>query len=127
MNPKSKRDGRGGKSSESFSLPPPFLSPLNNLNPRFLSMIRKDNPSCSLSLPPSSTPPALPGLVSSLRPIKRSLPQLVDEQSLLRRFTYKNKNQFKGTGWWRKIIEADRCTARAVDELSGWVDEWGFK
>lgn len=90
-------------------------------------MIPKLQPPIHLDLPSSSSPPALPGLVSSLRPLKRTLPQLVDEAALLRRFTYKNKNQFKGTQWWRKITEVDRTTARALDELTAALDEWGFK
>ncbi|GAA5825709.1 hypothetical protein JCM11251_000344 [Rhodosporidiobolus azoricus] len=80
-----------------------------------------------LSLPPSTAPPAFPGLVSSLRPLKRIASQVRDESALLRRFTYKNKNQFKGTGWWRKLVEVDRVTARAVGELGGLLGEFGIE
>lgn len=73
----------------------------------------------SISALPSSSgpPPALPGLVSSLRPIKRLTNQLSDEATLLKRFTYKNKNQHKGCGWWRRLVEVDRVIDRLVPEV----------
>ncbi|SCZ99335.1 BZ3500_MvSof-1268-A1-R1_Chr3-1g05954 [Microbotryum saponariae] len=60
---------------------------------------------------------SLPGLVSSLRPLKRSLPQLQQEAALLRRFCYKNKNQHKANAWWKRIIHVDRVIGRLTDEL----------
>ncbi|GAA6027422.1 hypothetical protein JCM8097_007852 [Rhodosporidiobolus ruineniae] len=90
-------------------------------------MLTRDYTPPTITLEPTSAPPALPGLVSSLRPLRRTLAQLNDEAALLRRFTYKNKNQFKGTGWWRRIIHADRATSRAADELKGLLSEFGVE
>ncbi|GAA5970904.1 hypothetical protein JCM11641_004501 [Rhodosporidiobolus odoratus] len=90
-------------------------------------MLTKDCKLLSFTLPDDSAPPAFPGLISSLRPIKRIIPQLSDEAALLRRFTYKNKNQFKGTGWWKKLVEVDRLTAKALDEFKGWLGEFGLQ
>ncbi|KAI5477653.1 hypothetical protein MNV49_006039 [Pseudohyphozyma bogoriensis] len=80
------------------------------------------------ALPSTSTAatPALPGLVSALRPISRVSSQLSTEALLLRRFTYKNKNQFKGCGWWRKIVHADRIASRVGAELEGLLGEFGL-
>ena len=75
----------------------------------------------------SALPPALPGLVSSLRPIKRLASQLADEAALLSRFTYKNKNQHKGNGWWRRVVEVDRIVQRLVRELGGLLDLFGVE
>ncbi|GAA6012917.1 hypothetical protein JCM10207_008376 [Rhodosporidiobolus poonsookiae] len=88
-------------------------------------MLKRHYTAPNITLPPSKTTPAFPGLVSSLRPISRIIQQATDEATLLRRFTYKNKNQFKGTGWWRKLVEVDRTTAKALDELNEWVGEFG--
>ncbi|ORY92705.1 hypothetical protein BCR35DRAFT_298209 [Leucosporidium creatinivorum] len=68
----------------------------------------------------------LPGLVSALRPLKRGSAQLAEEALLLRRFTYKNKNQHKGCGWWRKIVEVDRVTERVTTELQALLSEFGI-
>jgi hypothetical protein len=78
---------------------------------------------------PSATPaapPVFPGLVSALRPIKRVLSQLSDEATLLRRFSYKNKNQHKGAGWWRHVMEVDRIMDRTRTELEGLLGEFGW-
>ncbi|GAA5928177.1 hypothetical protein JCM10213_005670 [Rhodosporidiobolus nylandii] len=90
-------------------------------------MLRRQSTAPTLALPPATTPPAFPGLVSSLRPVRRIATQVSDEAQLLRRFTYKNKNQFKGTGWWRKLVEVDRTTSRASDELTAWLREFGLE
>ncbi|BGP31844.1 hypothetical protein JCM10296v2_003621 [Rhodotorula toruloides] len=86
-------------------------------------LVPKRAPAVQLNLPEpsSSAPPAFPGLVSSLRPIRRTTLQLADEAALLRRFTYKHKNQHKGQRWWKRIVEVDRAASRAVDELQGWL------
>ena len=68
---------------------------------------------------------SFPGLLAALRPIRRISTQLADEAVLLRRFTYKNKNQHKGCGWWRKIVEVDRLTSRTKDELEGLLLQFG--
>jgi hypothetical protein len=86
-------------------------------------------------LPPtagsSTAPPTealkLPGLVSALRPLKRGSAQLAEEALLLRRFTYKNKNQHKGCGWWRKIVQVDRVTERVMTELQALLSEFGIE
>ncbi|GAA6056144.1 hypothetical protein JCM3770_006016 [Rhodotorula araucariae] len=70
--------------------------------------------------------PSFPGLVSSLRPIRRLAAQLADEAALLRRFTYKHKNQHKGHGWWKRVVEIDRSAARALDELDAWLAGFGY-
>ncbi len=75
----------------------------------------------------SALPPALPGLVSSLRPIKRLANQLADEGTLLSRFTYKNKNQHKGNGWWRRVVEVDRVVQRVVGELGELLGQFGVE
>lgn len=72
----------------------------------------------------SALPPALPGLVSSLRPIKRLTNQLADEATLLSRFTYKNKNQHKGNGWWRRVVQVDRTVQRLVGELGDLLSQF---
>ncbi|GAA5981916.1 hypothetical protein JCM10908_004665 [Rhodotorula pacifica] len=74
----------------------------------------------------SSIPPALPGLISSLRPIRKNTTQLADEAALLRRFMYKHKNQHKGQRWWKRIVEVDRCASRAWAELSSWLALFGM-
>ncbi|KPV75351.1 uncharacterized protein RHOBADRAFT_43856 [Rhodotorula graminis WP1] len=74
-----------------------------------------------LALDPAAPTPAFPGLVSSIRPLKRIAIQLADEHSLLSRFTYKHKNQHKGTGWWRRVVHVDRAAARALAELDAWL------
>ncbi|TKA55149.1 hypothetical protein B0A53_02119 [Rhodotorula sp. CCFEE 5036] len=73
-----------------------------------------------------SVPLALPGLISSLRPIRRNAAQLADEAALLRRFMYKHKNQHKGQRWWKRIVEVDRCASRALEELSRWLAGFGM-
>lgn len=73
----------------------------------------------------TSSPIPLPGLISSLKPIKRLTSQLAEESLLLRRFTYKNKNQHKANGWWRKIVEVDRVMSRLGDELDGVLGGFG--
>ncbi|GJN89118.1 hypothetical protein Rhopal_002092-T1 [Rhodotorula paludigena] len=73
------------------------------------------------ALPPAAPPPAFPGLVSSLRPLRRLAPALADECALLRRFTYKHRNQHKGHPWWKRIHNADRSASRALHELSRWL------
>lgn len=73
------------------------------------------------ALPPAAPPPAFPGLVSSLRPLRRLAPALADECALLRRFTYKHRNQHKGLPWWKRIHNADRSASRALQELSRWL------
>ena len=74
-----------------------------------------------------SVPLALPGLISSLRPIRRTAAQLADEAALLRRFMYKHKNQHKGQRWWKRIVEVDRCASRALEELSRWLAGFGMR
>lgn len=85
-------------------------------------------PILDLELDPAldSTPLALPGLISSLRPIRRNAAQLADEAALLRRFMYKHKNQHKGQRWWKRIVEVDRCASRALEELSRWLAGFGM-
>lgn len=68
---------------------------------------------------------SFPGLLAALRPIRRISSQLADEAVLLRRFTYKNKNQHKGCGWWRKIVEVDRFASRVTEELDGLLLQFG--
>lgn len=80
-----------------------------------------------LSEQSTSTAPVLAGLVSALRPVKRISTQLAEESLLLRRFSYKNKNQHKGCGWWRKVIEVDRVMERLGTELEGLLREFGFE
>lgn len=70
--------------------------------------------------------PLLPGLVSALRPVKRLATQLHEESALLRRFAYKNKNQHKGSGWWRHVIEVDRIIERVGTELEGLLGEFSW-
>ncbi|BGP47903.1 hypothetical protein JCM10450v2_003768 [Rhodotorula kratochvilovae] len=93
-----------------------------------LALLLREAPAASLDLPslPYAGPPSFPGLVSSLRPIKRLAAQLADEAALLRRFTYKHKNQHKGHGWWKRVVEIDRTAARAFDELHGWLGGFGY-
>ncbi|GAA5887004.1 hypothetical protein JCM5296_005221 [Sporobolomyces johnsonii] len=79
-----------------------------------------------LPAPSSAAPPSFPGLVSSLRPIKRISSQLATEATLLHRFSYKNKNQHKGAGWWRKVVEVDRVVARTLVELEAFLREFGL-
>ncbi|POY71732.1 hypothetical protein BMF94_5093 [Rhodotorula taiwanensis] len=71
--------------------------------------------------------PSFPGLVSALRPVRRSAGQLADEAALLRRFMYKHKNQHKGQRWWKRIVEVDRNTSRALDELVRWLAIFGMR
>ncbi|GAA6019060.1 hypothetical protein JCM8202_000659 [Rhodotorula sphaerocarpa] len=80
-----------------------------------------------LELPPNAAPPALTGLVSALRPIRRNAAQLADEAAMLRRLIYKHKNQHKGQRWWTRITEVDRCTSRAVDELARCLAVFGMQ
>ncbi|GAA6056142.1 hypothetical protein JCM3770_006015 [Rhodotorula araucariae] len=91
-------------------------------------MLRREAPTALLELPlqPFAGPPSFPGLVSSLRPIRRLAAQLADEAALLRRFTYKHKNQHKGHGWWKRVVEIDRSAARALDELDAWLAGFGY-
>lgn len=87
------------------------------------------------SLTPSSTcDPALvaselnlPGLISALRPVTKLLIQLRDEASLLRRFTYKNKNQHKAQRWWNKTVEVDRVMHRLTLELGTLLANFGLE
>ena len=74
---------------------------------------------------PVQPPTALPGLLGAIRPIRRLSSQLTDEANLLRRFTYKNKNQHKGARWWRKIVNVDRVFSRLSEELEGLLLEFG--
>lgn len=91
-------------------------------------MLARSLPKVDLPTPSTSTlPPALPGLVSSLRPIKRLANQLADEANLLSRFTYKNKNQHKGNGWWRRVVQVDRVIHRLVGELGDLLDQFGVE
>lgn len=76
---------------------------------------------------PAAPAPALPGLLSSLRPLKRLLTNFGEEAALLRRFTYKNKNQHKGSGWWRRIVEVDRAVERVKAEFGGLLGEFGIR
>ncbi|KAM0755065.1 hypothetical protein T439DRAFT_377444 [Meredithblackwellia eburnea MCA 4105] len=73
-----------------------------------------------------STLHSFPGLVSALRPVRRTTATLKEELALLRRFTYKNKNQHKGSGWWKKVIEVNRCLIRTEEELDGLLGEFGW-
>ncbi|GAA5908171.1 hypothetical protein JCM8208_000331 [Rhodotorula glutinis] len=90
-------------------------------------MLQRNYPATQLdlSLDPAAPPPAFPGLVSSLRPLKRIAAQLADEHALLSRFTYKHKNQHKGTGWWRSVVHVDRSAARALAEVDAWLATFG--
>lgn len=92
-----------------------------------LMLARTVSASTGLTKQASSEPLKLPGLVSALRPIKRGSSQLSEEASLLRRFTYKNKNQHKGCGWWRKIVEVDRMIERVGTELQALLGEFGIE
>ena len=76
---------------------------------------------------PGEAGPALPGLVSSLRPLKRLSTNVSEEAALLRRFTYKNKNQHKGCGWWRRVVEVDRAVGRVTAEVDGLLGEFGMR
>ncbi|GAA6060089.1 hypothetical protein JCM10212_003050 [Sporobolomyces blumeae] len=78
-----------------------------------------------VELPPATGPPAFPGLVSALRPLKRLSAQLRDESALLHRFTYKNKNQHKAATWWRKVVEADRVMSRTLGEVDTLLAHFG--
>lgn len=81
-----------------------------------------------IRLPASDSPrssESFPGLLAALRPIRRISSQLADEAVLLRRFTFKNKNQHKGCGWWRKIVEVDRFASRVTEELDGLLLQFG--
>lgn len=78
------------------------------------------------SLPQVPAAP-FPGLLAALRPIRRLAAQVADEATLLHRFTYKNKNQHKGCGWWRKVVEADRVVGRLGPELDGLLAEFGVE
>ncbi|GAA6015017.1 hypothetical protein JCM11491_001627 [Sporobolomyces phaffii] len=71
--------------------------------------------------PPTGAGCALPGLVSSVRPIKRISAQLNDELALVHRFSYKNKNQHKASKWWNKVIHVDRTLRRTLDEVESLV------
>lgn len=84
-------------------------------------------PAAEVTKAPPTEPLKLPGLVSALRPLKRGSAQLAEEALLLRRFTYKNKNQHKGCGWWRKIVEVDRVTERVTTELQALLSEFGIE
>lgn len=101
---------------------PAHVSNMHQLVPRIAPAVQLD-----LSQPSSSAPPAFPGLVSSLRPIRRIAPQVADEAALLRRFTYKHKNQHKGQRWWKRIVEVDRAASRAVDELQAWLGVFSLR
>lgn len=81
-------------------------------------MLSRRPPTISISLPASSTTPLFPGLVSSLRPIKRLILQLSDESNLVHRFSYKNKNQHKAAKWWNKLERVDRIMDRTLNELN---------
>lgn len=98
------------------------VSNMHQLVPRRAPAVQLDLPE-----PSSSAPPAFPGLVSALRPIRRTTLQLADEAALLRRFTYKHKNQHKGQRWWKRIVEVDRAASRAVDELKGWLGVFSLR
>ncbi|SCV72901.1 BQ2448_4 [Microbotryum intermedium] len=81
----------------------------------------------STSSSTSNSAASLPGLVSSLRPLKRSLPQLQQEGALLRRFCYKNKNQHKANVWWKRVVHVDRIIGRLTDELKSLLVAFGLE
>lgn len=116
-----------------FPSPRPFPSLVCQLPVDFrwhlcrMDVSRTWNPPVASSEASTSTAPSFPGLVSSLRPLKRLSTQLADEASLLRRFSYKNKNQHKGCGWWRKVVEVDRVLERVGTELDGLLGEFGME
>ncbi|TNY23493.1 hypothetical protein DMC30DRAFT_414178 [Rhodotorula diobovata] len=89
--------------------------------------LSREPPKLQLDLPvdPAAPPPAFPGLVSSVRPLRRLAAQLADETALLRRFTYKHKNQHKGHGWWKRVVQVDRVANRALAEVQGWLADIG--
>lgn len=91
-----------------------------------MTLLRVYAPMNASMLTPGAATPALPGLLSSLRPLKRLSTNVADEAALLRRFTYKNKNQHKGCGWWRRIVEVDRAVGRVHAELGGLLGEFGI-
>lgn len=109
------------RAREAKELKPALPSLCQKMIPRALSV------SAELTKPGSTEPLKLPGLVSALRPIKRGSSQLTEEAALLRRFTYKNKNQHKGCGWWRKIVEVDRVVERVGTELQALLGEFGIE
>ncbi|GAA5928663.1 uncharacterized protein JCM15063_003933 [Sporobolomyces koalae] len=88
-------------------------------------LTRLPKPVC-VSLPASNAAPTLPGLVSTLRPVKRLWVQLDDELNLLHRFSYKNKNQHKGAHWWKKVIHVDRTLHRTLDEVESLLAHFGW-
>lgn len=88
-------------------------------------MLSRRPPTISISLPASSTTPLFPGLVSSLRPIKRLILQLSDESNLVHRFSYKNKNQHKAAKWWNKLERVDRIMHRTLNELNDLLNGFG--
>lgn len=85
------------------------------------------NSSISKSTPTTITTTILPGLISSLKPIKKYFLQVKEESLILNRFTYKNKNQYKSNGWWKKLIEVDRNLNRFLIELESFLLEFGIK
>lgn len=79
------------------------------------------------STPTDTATLALPGLVSSLRPIKRISAQLEDELNLIHRFSYKNKNQHKSSAWWKKVIHVDRTVHRTLEEVQSLLSRFGLR
>ncbi|GAA5909806.1 uncharacterized protein JCM6883_003099 [Sporobolomyces salmoneus] len=80
----------------------------------------------AIQIPSSSTATlSLPGLVSSLRPIKRISSQLNDELNLVHRFSYKNKNQHKASVWWKRVIHVDRTLHRTLEEVDSLLSLFG--
>ncbi|KAM0787677.1 hypothetical protein ACM66B_003740 [Microbotryomycetes sp. NB124-2] len=77
------------------------------------------------TVPASTGPTSAPGVVSALRPVRRALPVLGKELQLLRRLVYKNKNQHKGSHWWRKVVEVDRITSKTLAVVHSWLDLFG--
>ncbi|GAA5971495.1 hypothetical protein JCM3765_007006 [Sporobolomyces pararoseus] len=92
-------------------------------------MLSRTPPKLKLDFEPSSTdkPLALPGLISSLRPIKRISTQLNDELNLIHRFSYKNKNQHKSSVWWKRVIHVDRTLHRTLEEVESLLSQFGWR
>ncbi|GAA5884652.1 hypothetical protein JCM16303_003699 [Sporobolomyces ruberrimus] len=91
-------------------------------------MLGRTPPTWTLDTPASEStgPLSLPGLVSSLRPIKRISTQLNDELNLVHRFSYKNKNQHKASMWWRRVIHVDRTLHRTLGEVESLLAQFGW-
>jgi hypothetical protein len=92
-------------------------------------MLTRTPPTVQIDLQASSSNStlSLPGLVSSLRPIKRISTQLDDELNLIHRFSYKNKNQHKASVWWKRVIHVDRTLHRALEEVESLLSQFGWR